>query len=1031
MYLARLGEEKLSEIRGELAKSKEAMSFLSALKSGEFKIVYSLSRPNKTLTYEAYNENGDYLCFCIDAGKSILSSPFFPSLGKEGGLALAYFLALKESKMSEEELALIYGEDSAFLKEDAWLSYKEAQSLSFARKELSSFKEELASSLPSVPKKRPCLLSFSFEKGSFNTYEVRFYLNDLGKRKKLSDPSAIINAYAERKRVSFLSLELDFKTSPIKEEAFLEKLLARCLNRNGVEDCLKIKEEDLPPLLSLLEGEEISFLGTLLIVPPLQKAGLKRNEGGSYELLPSLKLGGEAYFGSHMAFYVVKSEGVCALLSFSSKPIESYFKFVFSHPDFPFASLGKELGDSLSPYLEEEKDETGNEVPSISFYLSYSEQGGLLCHSEYRLDEEKVDGIDYASSSLVRRRRRELFLSCLSLLHLKEEGEIKDEEEILLILSEDLSVLKSHCAFYLDERLKKVRIKPVPKISFSLNGHGDWFDLSFSSASFSQEELEQIALAYRKKKKYILVKGDYLNLQSLENTMAGELFLEMGSFKEKHLSLPLALRLSSFQEEGLSLGDDLKELLGELLDYSKTSLKDLDPEILKFLRPYQKGGVQWMKCLAKHHLGGILGDEMGLGKTLQTIAFLSLNKSNLPSLVIAPKSLLYNWKEEFAKFNPKQEVVVLSMGAKLREEAIKSIKKDGKVYVASYDSLRNDISFFKGKKFACLVLDEAQMIANAAAKKSEAVKELESNCRLALTGTPIQNSLLDLWSIFDFILPGYFPDYAKFRAEYGVGEFVSSEKRKRLEAKITPFLLKRSKDQVCIDLPKKQESNVYLSLGEEQRKTYEAYLALARGELRLGDGNRIAILAALTRLRQICVSPSLFLEGESDSVKFDYLLQSLDELLPLGHKALVFSSFTKALEILSAKLKEKGIRHGFLYGASSSEERLAMAKEFNEDPEDSVMLVSLKAGGTGLNLIGADTVFLLDPWWNLSAEEQAFARAHRIGQNKNVSIFRLVCEQTMEEKVLALQRKKKELTSILGGVSSSSIGKEDLEFLLS
>ncbi len=1030
MYLARLGENKLGEIRGYLAKSKAAMGLLSRLKNNEFTIVYSLSKPTKTLFYEAYTKEGDYLSFSIDSGKSIVPNPFFPSQAKEEGLCLAYYLALKESKMSEEELSSSYAEDASFLKEDASLSYEEAQSLSNAYKELSSFKEELSSLLPSVPKKKPSLLNFSFEKGSFNTYEVRFYLNDSGKRKKLSDPSTILNAYAERKRVSFLSGELDFKATP-RQERFLEKLLARCLNRNGVEDCLKIKEDDLNPLLTLLEGEEISFLGTLLEVPPLEEARLSRNEGGSYELIPPLPLGGEPYFGSHMAFYVLRSEAKCFLLSFRAKPIESYFKFVLTHPDFPFASLGKELGDSLAPYLEDRKDENGKDIPSISFYLSWGEKGGLLCHSEYYVCNEKVDVGTYVGVSNINRKRRDNFLSCLSVLHLKEEGEIKEEEEILNILSEDLSVLNSHCAFYLDEQLSKVHIKPVPKLSFSLKGHGDWFDLSCASLGYSIEELEQIASAYKKKKKYILVKGNYLNLQSLENTLAGELFLEMNSIRENHLSLPLALRLSSFQEEGLALDDDLKELLGEVLDYSKTSLKDLDPEIEKLLRPYQKGGVQWMKTLAKHHLGGILGDEMGLGKTLQTIAFLSLNKSNLPSLVVAPKSLLYNWKEEFAKFNPKQEVIVLSMGAKPREEAIKGIKKDGKVYVASYDSLRNDISFYKGKKFACLVLDEAQMISNASAKKSEAVKELQANCRIALTGTPIQNSLLDLWSIFDFLLPGYFPEYSKFRAEYGVGEFVSSEKRKRLEAKITPFLLKRTKDQVCIDLPKKQESNVYLSLGEEQRKTYEAYLALARGELKLGDGNRIAILAALTRLRQICVAPSLFLESGGDSVKFDYLMDSLDELLPSGHKALVFSSFTKALEIVSGKLKEKGIKHGFLYGASSSEERIAMAKEFNEDPEDSVMLVSLKAGGTGLNLIGADTVFLLDPWWNLSAEEQAFARAHRIGQNKNVSIFRLVCEQTVEEKVLALQKKKKELTSILGGVSSSNIGKDDLEFLLS
>ena len=1030
MYLAHLGEGKLSEIRAYLAKSKAAMALLSSLKNGEFSIVYSLSKPTKTLFYEAYNGKGDYLSFSIDSGKNLVSNPLFPSQSKEEGLALAYYLALKESKMDEVELSALYGEDASFLKDDASLSYEEAQSLSLAYKELASFKESLGSLLPSAPRKKPSLLSFSFEKGSFNTIEVRFYLNEAGKKKRLSDPNAIMTAFAERKRVSFLGGELDFKAAP-KQGAFLEKLLARCLNRNGVEDCLKIKEEDLPELLLGLTGEEISYQGTLLEVPPLEKASLRQNEGGSYALQPNLELGGEAIFGRQKAFYLIKSKSFCALLDFPSKPVESYFRFVLAHPSFPYASLGKELGEAISPYLDEKEGNGGKASPSISYYLSWGEQGSLSCRSEYLLEGEKVGAIDYASSSSVRRKRRENFLSCLSVLGLKESGEIKEEEEILNVLTEDLTPLKEHCAFFLDEKLAKAHVRPAPKVSFSLKGKGDWFDLSCASYGYSLEELSAIASAYKKKKRYVLVKGNYLNLSSLENSLAGELFLEFNPFASKSLSLPLALRLSSFQEDGLQLDDELKGILSDILDYKKASLKDLDPEIEGLLRPYQKGGVQWMRTLAKYHLGGILGDEMGLGKTLQTIAFLSLGKSSLPSLIVAPKSLLYNWKEEFSKFNPKQEVVVLSQNAKLREEAIKKIKKDGKVYVASYDSLRNDIDLYKKKKFACLILDEAQMIANASAKKSEAVKELQADCRFALTGTPIQNSLLDLWSIFDFLLPGYFPEYTKFRAEYGSGEFVSSSQRKRLEAKITPFLLKRTKAEVCIDLPKKEENNVYLSLGDEQRKTYEAYLALARGELKLGEGNRIAILAALTRLRQICVSPSLFLEGERDAVKFDYLLHSLEELLPSGHKALVFSSFTKALEILSGRLKEKGIKHGFLYGAVTSEERIGMVKEFNEDPNVSVMLVSLKAGGTGLNLTGADTVFLLDPWWNLSAEEQAFARAHRIGQDKNVSVYRLVCEQTVEEKVLALQKKKKELTSILGGVSSSSIGKEDLAFLLS
>ena len=1030
MYLARLGESKLSEYRSFLGKSEEALKILSRLKNGEFQIVYTLNKAKKSLLYEAYSADGGYLSCEVDAGKNVLANPLFPSQAKEEGLCLAYFIGLKESKMKFEELRRTYGEDAPFLEGDALLDYEEAQTLSSASKELALFKASLPSLLPKSPRKKSCLLSFSFDRGSTGNFEIRFYLLDGIKRKRISDPGAILNAYAEKKRVGFLSGEIDFSL-PCRHAAFLEALLGKCSNRNGVEDCLKVKEGDLPGLLRRLEGETVSILGNEVLVPECEQASLKKEEGGSYSLRPALPLGGVSLFGPLLCFYLEKG-GASHLLSFAEKAGEEYFRFVLTHPLFPFASLGKELGNAISPYLEERKAEEGETAPSICFSLSWGEKGSLLCRSEYFLGEEKATGYEYSSSDEVKKRKRENFLSCLASLSLKESGEIKDEESILSILTEDLSPLSAHCLFYLDEKLRKSRVVGAPKISFSLKKKGDWFDLDCASEGYSLEELRLIASSYRKKKRFVLVKGDYLNLASLENTLAGRLLKEMPLNEEgRRVSLPLALRLSSYEGEGLRLDEEVKGILSDIVSYKNASLKDLPPEIASLLRPYQREGVQWMKTLAKHHLGGILGDEMGLGKTLQTIAFLSLSKTSLPSLIVAPKSLLYNWKEEFARFNPKQEVVVLSSLAKTRVDLIKGIKKDGKVYIVSYDSLRNDIELYSKKKFYCLILDEAQMISNAYAKKSEAVKELSAECRFALTGTPIQNSLLDLWSIFDFLLPGYFPEYGEFRAEYGAGEFSSGEMRKRLQAKITPFLLKRTKESVCLDLPKKEEQNVFLSLGEEQRKTYEAYLALARGELKLGEGNRIAILAALTRLRQICVSPSLFLEQEAESVKFDYLLDSLSVLLPSGHKALVFSSFAKALEIISGKLDEKGIVHGFLSGSNSSEERLAMAKRFNEDPEDSVMLVSLKAGGTGLNLIGADTVFLLDPWWNLSAEEQAFARAHRIGQDKNVSIFRLVCEQTVEEKVLALQRKKKELTSILGGVGQTPLGKEDLAFLLS
>jgi superfamily II DNA or RNA helicase len=1024
MYLARLGDNKLAELKEGASSSKLSLSLLSRLKKGEFHIVYFLDRSKKTIRYEAFDRDGKYLSFSIDSGKNFAYCPLFPLQGKEEGMALAYFLALKESKLGDEKLKDIYGDDYAFLLDDARLSYEEAQELSKARHELACFRLSLPLLLPSPPKKKPAALFVSFEKGSNGGFDISFFVKDGLAKKRISSPSLLLNAYLERKRLSFLFGELDFK-DPHPYGPFLEKCLARATNRNGVEDHLRIQECDLPDLLACLLGKEISFLGHPILIESITEAKVVSKEG-KLALSPCLKLGGEAYFGDSLGFYFLKDEGEGTLLRFQSKEELAYFRFVLSHPSFPYGLLGEDLRNAFLPYMKEE-----NALEGIFYYLSLTTNGTISCRTSYILKGEEVDEERFACSGAARKRARDCFLSCLSLLCLKENGAVEKEDDIVSFLSGDILSLNKYCALYVDEALQKARITPIKRIRFSLSRQGDWFALDASSDFYSNEELAKLALSYKKKKRYVIVGGNYVDLSILDGTKEGELLLELGEESSSRVSLPLALRLCNLGEETLRLDEQLKEILGEVINYKKASLKDLDPSLSKLLRPYQADGVRWMKSLSKHGLGGILGDEMGLGKTLETIAFLSLSKSSLPSLIVAPKSLLYNWKEEFSRFDPSREVVVLSSLAKNRLEMIKNIKRNGKVYIVSYDSLRNDIELYKGKKFACLILDEAQYISNAAAKKSEAVKEISASCRFALTGTPIQNSLLDLWSIFDFLMPGYLPDFPKFKAEYGVNEFSSKEQKKRLQTKITPFLLKRTKDEVCLDLPKKEESNVYLSLGEEQRKAYEAYLALARGELKLGEGNRIAILAAITRLRQICVSPELFVEGNNESVKIDYLLSSLDELLSSGHKALVFSSFTKALEIVSAKLKEKGIEHGFLYGASSAEERLAMASRFNEDPLDSVMLVSLKAGGTGLNLIGADTVFLLDPWWNLSAEEQAFARAHRIGQDKNVSIFRLVAEQTVEEKVLLLQKKKRELTSILGGVSSSNIGKDDLDFLLS
>lgn len=350
----------------------------------------------------------------------------------------------------------------------------------------------------------------------------------------------------------------------------------------------------------------------------------------------------------------------------------------------------------------------------------------------------------------------------------------------------------------------------------------------------------------------------------------------------------------------------------------------------------------------------------------------------------------------------------------------------------SYDTLRNDVEEIKDTEFSLVLLDEAQYIANAKALKTKAVKELHAISRIVLTGTPVQNSLNDLWSIFDFLLPGYFPPLSRYREQFGDLEFASEEARARLLAKIKPFLLGRKKNDVLKELPDKENIDIVLPMDEKQRIVYESHLAMARQYLS-EKGGMMKALSMMTRLRQICITPSLFLEGEYTSSKISALVKALCELKESGRRAIVFSSFVTALSLIKDELEKVGLTSESITGKTSAKVRVILADRFNEDdsPID-VMLVSLKAGGTGLNLTGADTVFHLDPWWNIATERQAEDRAHRIGQKNKVTVFKFLIKDSIEEKVLALQKMKGLLIDLTDEASlEGALTEEDYKFLLS
>jgi superfamily II DNA or RNA helicase len=453
----------------------------------------------------------------------------------------------------------------------------------------------------------------------------------------------------------------------------------------------------------------------------------------------------------------------------------------------------------------------------------------------------------------------------------------------------------------------------------------------------------------------------------------------------------------------------------------KTEPVSLPPHLARTLRAYQRDGVAWLRFLETNGFAGILADEMGLGKTLQTLAWLALDRVNpacagKPSLIVCPTSLVDNWVEEAARFTPNLRVMPIA-GSARREKWAEIASHD--VIVTSYALLRRDIDQYIHHEFACLVLDEAQHIKNRSTQNAIAAKRLRAAHRLVLTGTPIENSVSDLWSIMDFLMPGYLGSHENFRAAYELpiarGDREGEAAQARLRRKLHPFLLRRLKREVATDLPPKIEKIALCSLSADQQTVYKELLEASRRKvfdlvMRQGfQRSRMEILKTLLRLRQVCCHLDLLkldgIESKAPSAKMDLFFELLDEALDGGHRTLVFSQFTSMLAILRRELDARGIAYCYLDGAT--QERLKVVHEFNTNRRIPIFLISLKAGGTGLNLTGADTVIHYDPWWNPAVEDQATDRAYRIGQKRTVYSMKLITKGTVEEKVLELQKRKK------------------------
>lgn len=664
-------------------------------------------------------------------------------------------------------------------------------------------------------------------------------------------------------------------------------------------------------------------------------------------------------------------------------------------------------------------------------------------------------------SGIILVRQKEAEEECFDLLDslhfepYKEFFLLKKDSDIFEFLTKSIYLLNEKYEVFHSDELKNFKVTGSSPIHTAIHFNEDikLLEVNVKYDAVPKDELKEFFEALRQKKKYHRLKdGSFVNLEGADVEQMAELLDKLDV--EEHnidedggISLPTysALYLDKLMDEfdGIEYEKSTayETLLEDICQPKQVNIQ-VPEEITAILRPYQVVGYKWLYTLAQNQLGGILADDMGLGKTLQTITYitscLSKDKDAI-FLVVSPTSLVFNWQEEFEKFAPHVSTVIVEGTPEERIEQINHAS-DVDVVITSYPLIRRDIEYYTMHQFHTMFIDEAQFIKNPGSQNAKSVKQVHAKHKFALTGTPIENSLSELWSLFDFIMPDYLYNHSKFveRFEKPIVKDGRKEVLEDLGKHIEPFILRRMKKEVLTELPDKIESKMMAEMTAEQEKVYQAYLQNIREELTVQinqngvEKSRMQILAALTRLRQICCHPSTFIDnyyGESGKLKL--LIQIVNEILENGHRILIFSQFTSMLEIIAEELKKQEIEYFYLSGNTKVKERKEYVTRFNGGA-GSVFLISLKAGGTGLNLVGADVVIHYDPWWNPAVEEQATDRVYRIGQKKSVQVIRLLTKNTIEEKIDKLQKRKKELSdSVIKSkeVFINQLSREELEEL--
>lgn len=638
---------------------------------------------------------------------------------------------------------------------------------------------------------------------------------------------------------------------------------------------------------------------------------------------------------------------------------------------------------------------------------------------------------------------------------------VSDNEQLVgQLIFGGLQALAEIGEVYTTSNFDKLLNAPIPKVSLGLSIDGNLLNMDVAPTDIDREELLAVLKSYKRKKHYHRLRsGAYLSLEDMElahfSRIAEDLGLTDEDILDNTINLPAYRAFLIDREYSDIIRDESYERYINAFEEIDQASYVLPASLEGVMRPYQVDGFRWLSALTALGFGGILADEMGLGKTLQVISLLLakyiVGDLAHPVLIVCPASLVYNWQEEFARFAPEMNVAPVE-GLKVERSRIRGDHAVD-VFIASYDIVRIDSDAFSKMEFSFLILDEAQYIKNHATKTAKAVKKLIGRHRFALTGTPIENRLSEIWSIFDFLMPGFLGSYAYFMQRYEIGILGGDEAvAERLQSLVEPFVLRRLKDAVLTELPEKMESVIHVPLTGEQAKLYNASEQNLRETLNLqkrenasrahrrglagapGGNRSVEVLAELTRLRQIALDPALVFEGyRGGAAKAAAIMELVEQAIDAGQKCLVFSQFTSYLDILKGELAKRDIAFYEITGATPKRERLRLVNAFNED-DVPVFLVSLKAGGTGLNLTGASVVIHADPWWNAAAIDQATDRAHRIGQERPVNVYKIIAKDTIEERIEALQEKKTMLADSIikqaDAISLANLTKDELEYLL-